>query len=222
MPVRLPEPKRALQPAWLFVGTLLIAVALNACGQRVRTVVITATPGGQGSPLVSPAAFALTLADLGGGYQEVLAVSHSNREVASSYHLTPAQLTRRGRVTSFETEFKPLQSAGMLQIDDVIALWKTAGAARWDARHVRQEVLQAHPRPEDLRPVTTRGLPAGTWAASFRTSKQAANLEDYAVVFSSGRYRVYLQVVATYGSVGDEDVIRLAGTIRRRIDLVSH
>lgn len=213
-------------------GFLLLA-AITGCGTTVtKTIVVTATPPPVTAPPAtapptsqptsppsrnSPTDMALTLSDVGGSFIETASASHSNAEVAATYHLSPAELERRGRLTSYETQFSEQQSSGILQIDDVVAAWRSPGGAKWDFRRVVNQILNSNPPPQGVQTLSATGLGDTRRAISFHAARQPANLVDYALVFTRGRYRAYVQVVGITGTVSDADVMRLAHIVDSRM-----
>lgn len=210
---------------------LLAASLLSGCGASTvtRTIVVTATPQTRAtaslpsatptkqSGVVSPAAMTLTLGDVGASFIETAATSHSNAEVAATYHLSPSDLARRGRLTSYETQFTQQQASGILQVDDVVAAWKSPAGAQWDFQRVVSQILGSKPAPEGVQTVPAPNLGDARRAIAFHSPRQAANLIDYAFVFRRGPYRAYVQVVAVTGTVGDSDAMHLAQIVDRRI-----
>lgn len=176
---------------------------------------VTAPPS-QRTPL-SPAAFALTPADVPGNLNIVASRFHTNEETAGAYGLDPAELTARGRLTSFETEFKGQGVYGLLALDDVIASWKTAAGAHWDYQRVVRSARHAASQ-RDLRPMHAETLGEERTAYSFTTAKQGARLRNYVVVFRRGPYRAYLEAIGVSATVADGDILALARTIDRRIE----
>jgi hypothetical protein len=210
---------------------LLLIAVLSGCGTTTvtRTIVVTATPAPvtavpiatamptAGPVPSSPADFTLQLRDVGANYLETAATSHSNAQVAATYHLSPTALRRRGRLTSYETQFSQQQPNGILQIDDVVAAWRTNGGAQWDFQRVVKGIFRSTPPPQDIRAISVPGLGDTRRAITFHAARQPANLIDYALVFRRGRYRVYVQVVGVFGTVDDSDVTHLARIVDRRI-----
>ena len=207
---------------WLTLSPLLL------CGCSLgatKVVVVTATPtrphptanAATVTNSLPPAAFALTEANVPTDMKQQTARFHSNAEVAGAYGIGLSELQRRGRITSFETEFRANAVSGMLDVDDIVAEWKTPAGARWDYSRVVAGVQ--HPGVREIAPhtISARDLGDRRTALSFRSKGQANNLRDYAVVFTRGRYRAYLQIVAVYGTVSDADVLRLAKLIDQRI-----
>jgi hypothetical protein len=225
--------------AHMRIALLLLAmVALSGCDpMATRTVVVTATPAPASPSLATPApSFAiptaasiggapsnltLTLNDVGGSYIETVAASHSNAQVAATYHLSAAALRRRGRLSSYETQFSRQQPTGILQIDDVVAAWRSPAGARWDMRRVVSQLLGSKPVPKGIQSIDALGLGDTRRAITFRGGNQASNLIDYALVFQRGRYRAYVQVVGVTGTVADADVLHLARIVDRRIEQVA-
>jgi hypothetical protein len=203
---------------------LLLLVLLPGCGTTVtRTVVVTARPQPSPPPvLVSPAAFVLTLGDVGGTFVQSASAEHSNSQVAATYHLSAAELRRRGRITSYETEFKRQQATGILGIDDVVAAWQTPAGARWDFHRVVAQILSSKPRPQGVQSLSVPGLGDQRRAIAFHAPRQPSDLIDYAFVFVRGRYRAYIQIVAKAGTTGDAEVARFAYIVDRRIQRVTH
>jgi hypothetical protein len=211
---------------------LLISV-LTGCGVTVtRTIVVTATPGPAtiapptvpptspptaGPVSSSPSSIALTLNDVGGAFIETASTSHSNAEVAATYHLSPADLARRGRITSYETQFSEQQASGILQVDDVVAAWRTPKGAQWDFTRVVSQILNSRPRPQGVQTLSVPGLGDSRRAFTFHAARQPANLVDYALIFRRGRYRAYIQVVGITGTVDDSAVLRLAHIVDSRM-----
>jgi hypothetical protein len=198
----------------------LLPFLLAGCAGSSSQTQPTAVPTFQ-IPLVSPAAFALTLTDVGDGFIQLTAAEHTNEQVARSYGLSAKELKQRGRVTSFETEFKRQSSSGLVAIDDVVASWHTRAGAQWDMKRVKKSVRGA-PGISDTRHVAAHGLGTARFAYTFHTARQASNLVDYAVIFQRDRYRVYLQVIGIIGTFGDADVLRLARIIDGRIRRITH
>lgn len=214
---------------------LLAAVALSGCDpMATRTVVVTATPApatpAPATPVPSfaiptarsfgsaPSDFTLTLNDVGASFLETVAASHSNAQVAATYHLSASALQRRGRISSYETQFSRQQPSGILQIDDVVAAWRSPAGARWDMRRVVSQILGSRPAPRGIQSIDAPGLGDTRRAITFRGGQQASNLIDYALVFQRGRYRAYVQVVGVTGTVADADVLRLARIVDHRIE----
>lgn len=202
----------------LAVAVILPVVLCGCALTATKTVVVTATPS-RPTPaaILSPAAFALTADDVPHGLAEVVSRFHSNEEVAADYHLSPTKIRKLGRITSFETEFQSGQASGMREVDDVVSAWRTAVGARWDYSRVVRQIRHARSREVGVRALRAPGLGTEHIALTFRGIGQPASLVDYAVVFRRGSYRVYLQVVALYGTIADGDVIRLARIIDRRL-----
>lgn len=216
---------------------VLAAVGLSGCDLvATRTVVVTATPGpATAAPATAAPSFAiptarpiggspsnltLTLNDVGGSYIQTVAASHSNAQVAATYHLSASALSRRGRISSYETQFSRQQSNGILQIDDVVSAWRSPAGARWDMQRVVSQILGSKPAPQGIQTVNAPGLGDARRAITFHGGKQASNLIDYAVVFRRGRFRAYVQVVGVTGTVADADVVHLAQILDRRIQRV--
>lgn len=219
--------------------TLLALLALSGCSvTATRTIVVTATappvtasaPTSVPSTPVStprppgtrPQDFVLTLNDVGGGFIETVAASHSNAQVAATYHLSPSDLQRRGRVSSYETEFSEQQSSGILQVDDVVAAWRSPAGAQWDFRRVVSQILGSKPAPQGIQTVQASGLGDTRRAITFHAARQPGNLIDYALVFRRGRFRAYLQVVGVSGTFADADVLRLAKIVDSRMESAAH
>lgn len=212
---------------------IVLALALGGCGlSATKVVVVTATPRPPtatvapttqptptpaASALAPPAAFALKTADVPENLQQSVSRYHSTAEVAQAYGLDPVDLQRRGRITSYESEFKGRAAAGMIAIDDVVAAWKTPAGARWDYARVRQAAEHPDFQLQSLSGIPADGLGDRGTAFSFRRNGQSSNLRDYAIVFTRGRYRVFLQIAAVYGTVSDADVLHLAHVIDGRI-----
>ncbi len=217
---------------------LLAALTLAGCDPvATRTVVVTATSApvtpARASPAPSfalptprPAASApsdltLTLSDVGGSFIETVAASHSNAQVAATYHLSTAALRRRGRISSYETQFSRQQANGILQIDDVVAAWHSPAGARWDMQRVVSQLLGSKPAPRGIQSINAPDLGDVRRAITFRGGRQPANLIDYALIFQRGRYRAYVQVVGVTGTFADADVLHLAQIVDRRIQRAS-
>src|SRR5437660_5341149 len=124
----------------LAAGPILLA----GCGlTQTKVVVITATPprptlSPSQTPVPPPAGLALNTADVPSDMQQSIGRFHSNSEVAQAYGLDASQLTRRGRINSYETEFRGQAATGFLEIDNVVASWRTAAGARWDYARIVQ------------------------------------------------------------------------------------
>jgi hypothetical protein len=175
---------------------------------------VTPTAGPVGS---APSNITLTLSDVGGSFIETASTSHSNAEVATTYNLSPADLKRRGRITSYETQFSEQQASGILQVDDVVAAWRTPGGAKWDFQRVVSQILNSRPRPQGVQTLSVPGLGESRRAFTFHAARQPANLMDYALIFRRGRYRAYVQVVGISGTVDDAEVLRLARIVDSRM-----
>jgi hypothetical protein len=207
---------------------------LTGCGiTETRTIVVTATP--QPTPPVSPTVqavvptrtpgpvgnapsdIALTLGDVGGSFIETASTTHSNAEVATTYNLSPSDLERRGRITSYETQFSEQQASGILQVDDVVAAWRTPKGAQWDFQRVVSQILNSRPHPQGVQTLSVPGLGESRRAFTFHAARQPANLTDYALIFRRGRYRAYVQVVGISGTVDDAQVVRLAHILDSRM-----
>lgn len=202
-------------------ATLVLCFLMTGCGfTTTKTIVVTATPRPEltrTAGVSTPTAFALTLRDVPKDSMQTTARFHPNTDVAAQYGLTTSQLQQRGRVTSYETEFRRQVVSGMLDIDDVVAAWRTAAGARWDYGRVVNQLQHPQIREVAVHPLAATEIGDERLALSFRSAKQGANITDYAVVFRRGTYRVYLQVVGVTGTVDTEDVLSLARTIDRRI-----
>lgn len=212
---------------------ILLFPIFTGCGVTVtRTIVVTATPRpatmvpATAPPTTPPTAgpvgrspsnIALTLNDVGGSFIETASTSHSNAEVAATYNLSPADLVRRGRITSYETQFSEQQASGILQVDDVVAAWRTPRGAQWDFTRVVSQILNSRPRPQGVQTLSVPGLGDTRRAFTFHAARQPANLVDYALIFRRGRYRAYVQVVGVTGTVDDSEVLRLAHIIDTRM-----
>jgi hypothetical protein len=214
---------------------LALAFTLSGCSlTATRVVVVTATPPPATAPpptsapqptpvppttapLAPPAGFALTYADVPTNMQQSISRFHSNAEVAQAYGLDATDLQRRGRITSYESEFSARAASGMLEVDDVVAAWKTLAGARWDYARVLQAAEHPNFQLLDVHTVPASGLGDQESSFSFRRSGQSYNVRDYAIMFTRGRYRVFLQVATVHGTVSDADVIHLARLIDGRI-----
>jgi hypothetical protein len=192
-------------------------VFLSGCSPgATRTIVVTATPQSHIIRVLNPALLVLTLNDVPTDSIETEARYHSNRQVASKYDMSLAELQARGRLTSYETSFERKQSSGLVRLDDVVAAWKTAGGAHWDYTMVVDRATHA-PDLVHVRHLQAADIGDERTAISFHVRRQPANITDYAVIFHRGRYRVYLQAVGFSGTVEDAAVLKLARTIDRRI-----
>jgi len=166
----------------------------------------------------NPRAFALRLSDLPAGFTQSAARVLSNAQSEKDNHQAKGTLTKHGRVTGFETDFKRSSLVGMIQVQDVVYEYKSSFGAQWQMAKAMQNADTPY-KGHRLHRMSI-GHVGDQGVGYVWTGKSGRyNFTLYTIVFRRGSYSTAVVAIGLTGTFGSEAAIHLALVIDNRIRL---
>jgi hypothetical protein len=171
----------------------------------------------QAAQRVSPRSLALRLTDMPPGFVQTVSRVYSNAQAAKTDHISVRTLVKKGRLTSYESAFHQPTLFGIINVDDTVAEFKSAGGAHWDYLRIARNAVRSSGHSPHIHAMSVGRLGNESIGYTYQEKAGRIPLTVDILLFRRSEYRVSVLVGGLTGSYTVNQAIHYAGVIDRRI-----